>query len=317
MPGGGRLAGLRPGTGQPGLRAECQDHPQRASAAWAARPQNPVSSARRTKPPAPSEDQPGATARVPDLLSSVSGRRPCAVARSRPAEGAVMLVAGVDSSTQSCKVVLCEAEDGTVVGRGSAPHPEGTEVDPAAWWTALQAAGHGLLDRADAIGVAGQQHGMVVLDEAGEVVRPALLWNDLRSADAAEELIAGRGGPGWWASHVGSVPGPSFTVTKLRWLATHEPASAARVRAVLLPHDWLTARLRSAGDDQVMPVPGTADLVTDRGDASGTGYYYPAENRWLPDVAAAAIGHEIMLPRVARPAEIVGRTPWGAALSAG
>ncbi len=228
-----------------------------------------------------------------------------------------MLVAGVDSSTQSCKVVLCEAEDGTVVGRGSAPHPEGTEVDPAAWWTALQAAGHGLLDRADAIGVAGQQHGMVVLDEAGEVVRPALLWNDLRSADAAEELIAGRGGPGWWASHVGSVPAPSFTVTKLRWLATHEPASAARVRAVLLPHDWLTARLRSAGEDQAMPVPGTADLVTDRGDASGTGYYYPAENRWLPDVAAAAIGHEITLPRVARPAEIVGRTPWGAALSAG
>jgi xylulokinase len=66
-----------------------------------------------------------------------------------------------------------------------------------------------------------------------------------------------------------------------------------------------------------MPVPGTADLVTDRGDASGTGYYFPAENRWLPDVAAAAIGHEITLPRVARPAEIVGRTPWGAALSAG
>ncbi|MGH3409616.1 MAG: FGGY family carbohydrate kinase, partial [Streptosporangiaceae bacterium] len=224
----------------------------------------------------------------------------------------MMLVAGVDSSTQSCKVVLCEAGDGTVVGRGSAPHPEGTEVDPEAWWEALQAAGRGLLDRADAIGVAGQQHGMVVLDEAGQVVRPALLWNDLRSADAAAELIAARGGPGWWADHVGSVPAPSFTVTKLRWLATHEPGNAARVRAVLLPHDWLTARLRGS-----LPVPGTADLVTDRGDASGTGYYCPAQNRWLPDVAAAAIGHEIALPRVARPAEIVGRTPSGAALSAG
>src|SRR6185437_13146846 len=222
-----------------------------------------------------------------------------------------MLVAGVDSSTQSCKVVLCEAQDGTVVGRGSAPHPEGTEADPEAWWQALLAAGHGLLDRAGAVGVAGQQHGMVVLDEAGEVVRPALLWNDLRSAGAAAELI-GRGGPQWWASQVGSVPLPSFTVTKLRWLATHEPDNAARVRAVLLPHDYLTARLRGA-----LPAPGTADLVTDRGDASGTGYYYPAGNRWLPEVAAAAIGHEVTLRRVARPAEIVGATPWGAALSAG
>ena len=243
-----------------------------------------------------------------------------------------MLVAGVDSSTQSCKVVLCDPDDGTVVGRGSAPHPDGTEVDPAAWWQALQAAGDGLLDRAAAIAVAGQQHGMVALDAAGEVVRPALLWNDLRSADASAELIAERGGPGWWASHVGSVPTPSFTVTKLRWLARNEPDNAARTRAVLLPHDWLTARLRgagknsagknsagknSAGQDQAMPVPGSGALVTDRGDASGTGYYSPAENRWRPGVAAAAIGHEIELPRVARPAEVVGQTPWGAALAAG
>jgi sugar (pentulose or hexulose) kinase len=110
------------------------------------------------------------------------------------------LVAGVDSSTQSCTVVLCRAEDGVVVARGSAPHPPGTEVDPAAWWAALCQAGDGLLERADAIGVAGQQHGMVVLDSAGEVVRPALLWNDLRSAQAADELVAveaaGRAGDG-------------------------------------------------------------------------------------------------------------------------
>ena len=101
-----------------------------------------------------------------------------------------MLVAGVDSSTQSTKVLLCQAEDGTIVGRGSAPHPPGTECAPAAWWSALEEAGRGLLDRADAIGVAAQQHGMVVLDEAGEVIRPAMLWNDLHSAQAARELIA-------------------------------------------------------------------------------------------------------------------------------
>ena len=140
-----------------------------------------------------------------------------------------MLVAGVDSSTQSTKVVLCEAGDGTVVGRGSAPHPAGTEADPAAWWAALQQAGEGLLDRAGAVGVAGQQHGMIVLDEAGEVIRPALLWNDLRSAAAAAELTGELGGPSWWASHTGSVPTASFTVTKLRWLATRSrPAPGAR-----------------------------------------------------------------------------------------
>ena len=103
-----------------------------------------------------------------------------------------MLVAGVDSSTQSTKVILCEAEDGTIVGRGSAPHPAGTECPPDAWLTALHQAGEGLLARADAIGVAGQQHGMIVLDEDGEVIRPALLWNDLRSAAAVKQLVAER-----------------------------------------------------------------------------------------------------------------------------
>src|SRR5262249_50220199 len=120
------------------------------------------------------------------------------------------------------------AGDGTVVGRGSAPHPGGTETDPAAWWTALAQAGDGLLQRAAAVGVAGQQHGMVVLDAAGEVIRPALLWNDLRSASAAAALIRERGGPLWWATQTGSVPTASFTVTKLRWLPHPAPAPAAR-----------------------------------------------------------------------------------------
>ena len=165
-----------------------------------------------------------------------------------------MLVAGVDSSTQSTKVVLCDAGDGTVVGRGSAPHPPGTEVDPVAWWDALGQAGAGLLDQAAAVGVAGQQHGMVVLDETGQVIRPALLWNDLRSAAAAAELIGELGGRDAWAKATGSVPTASFTVTKLRWLATAEPGAAARVRTVLLPHDWLTWRLAGA-------VPGARSIL--------------------------------------------------------
>jgi xylulokinase len=216
-----------------------------------------------------------------------------------------MLVAGIDSSTQSAKVVLCDAADGTVVGAGSAPHPPGTEVDPGAWWDALQRAGDRLLDRAAAIAIAGQQHGSVVLDSHGNVIRPALLWNDMRSASAAADLVAELGGPSWWAEVTGSVPTASFTVTKLRWLAEHEPANAGLVARVLLPHDWLTWRL------------GASEPVTDRGDASGTGYFATAKGQWLPAVAAAALGHEPTLPRVAAPGEVVGQTPGGALLGPG
>ena len=218
-----------------------------------------------------------------------------------------MLVAGVDSSTQSTKVLLCQAEDGVIVGHATSPHPDGTECDPELWWHALASAGDGLLDRAEAIGVAAQQHGMVVLDEDGRVIRPALLWNDMRSAPQAAALIAEMGGPAEWARLTGSVPTASFTVTKLRWLAENEPDAAARTDRVLLPHDWLTWRLAGA----------SAEPTTDRGDASGTGYFSPAADRWLPDLAEAALRRPVRLPRVAAPAEIVARTPGGAALSAG
>jgi xylulokinase len=147
---------------------------------------------------------------------------------------------------------------------------------------------------------------MVVLDAGGEVIRPALLWNDLRSAGAAAGLVREFGGPQWWARETGSVPTASFTVTKLRWLAEHEPDHASRVATVLLPHDWLTWRLL-----------GGTDMVTDRGDASGTGYFSPATGTWLPDLAQAALGHPVRLPRVAAPGETVGQTASGAAVSAG
>jgi xylulokinase len=238
-----------------------------------------------------------------------------------------MLVAGVDSSTQSTKVLLCRADDGAVVGQATAPHPDGTECDPELWWQALTAAGQGLLDHADGIGVAAQQHGMVVLDEAGQVIRPALLWNDMRSAPQAAALIAELGGPAEWARQTGSVPTASFTVTKLRWLAENEPAAAARTAQVLLPHDWLTWRLAggpgpggpaSGGPASGGPASGGApEPATDRGDASGTGYFSPASGRWLPEIAEVALGHPVRLPRVAAPAETVARTPDGAALSAG
>ncbi len=217
------------------------------------------------------------------------------------------LVAGVDSSTQSVKVVVCDPETGEVVREGRAPHPEGTECPPEAWWQALSIASAGLLDGVAAVSVGGQQHGMVVLDADGVVVRPALLWNDTRSAPDAEDLVAELGGPQAWAAAVGSVPVASFTVTKLRWLARVEPANAARAERVLLPHDWLTWRL--AGE----PV----EATTDRGDASGTGYWSPAEGAYRPDLLQLALGRAVDVPRVAGPAEPVGETREGALLAPG
>src|SRR6478735_6787037 len=207
------------------------------------------------------------------------------LARQRPAgDPAVMdqpgdhmtdgrtLVAGVDSSTQSTKVVVCDADTGEVVRTARAPHPDGTEVHPDRWWEAYEhACGDGVLDGVAAIAVGGQQHGMVTLDEDDTVVRDALLWNDTRSAAAARDLTAELGGVGAWVDAVGLVPVASFTVTKLRWLAEHEPENAARVARVVLPHDWLTGRILQQGN-------GFERWSTDRGDASGTGYWSAAKN---------------------------------------
>ncbi|WP_069167746.1 xylulokinase [Nocardia altamirensis] len=221
-------------------------------------------------------------------------------------------VAGVDSSTQSCKVVVCDAETGEILHQAHAPHPDGTEAPPQAWWDALDTAGAGLLDRVDAVAVAGQQHGLVALDADGQPVRDALLWNDVRSAAAAEELVAELGGPQAWADAVGSVPLAAFTVAKLRWLADHEPDAADRTATIMLPHDYLTWRLRGGAAGSA-PEP-----TTDRGDASGTGYWSPATGDYRKDLLALGFrGRTPELPRVLAPAEAAGRTPAGALVAAG
>ncbi len=222
------------------------------------------------------------------------------------------LVAGVDSSTQSCKVVVRDADTGALVRSGSAPHPDGTEIDPQAWWQALQRAitAAGGIEDVAAVAVAGQQHGMVCLGESGAVVRDALLWNDTRSAPAAADLVAELPGGGKaWAEAVGSVPVASYTVTKLRGLAEAEPENADRTAAVCLPHDWLTWRLAGA--------PGLDTLVTDRGDASGTGYWSPATGEYRTDLLDLALGRHPLLPRVLGPAEPAGRTATGVLLGPG
>jgi xylulokinase len=218
------------------------------------------------------------------------------------------LVAGIDSSTQSTKVLLVRASDGKVVDQNTAQHPGGTEVHPDAWWDALKEAGAGLLEKAAAIGVGGQQHGMIALDADDHVVRPALLWNDLRSAPQIDTVVTHLGGPQACADTIGSVPAASFTITKLRWMFENEPDNAHRTQAVLLPHDWLTWMLG-----------GRTQQTTDHGDASGTGYYSPATRQWLPQLAAWALGRDTApeLPRLAAPSDTVGRTKSGAILAAG
>jgi xylulokinase len=218
------------------------------------------------------------------------------------------LVAGVDTSTQSCKVQIVDAATGEVVRHGRASHPDGTEVDPAAWLAALQTAidDAGGLDDVTAVSVGGQQHGMVCLDEAGDVVRPALLWNDNRSAAAALELTEELGGPAAWAEQIGVVPVASLTVTKLRWLAEREPEHALRTAAVCLPHDWLTWQLAGAGSLHA--------LVTDRGDASGTGYWSTVDGAYRTDLLVRALGHEARVPTVLKPHEVAGSVADGAAV---
>ena len=229
------------------------------------------------------------------------------------------LIAGVDSSTQSCKIVIRDLATGLIVRTGSAKHPEGTEVDPSAWLVALHEAiaAAGGIDDVAAISIAAQQHGMVVLDSFGEVIRPALLWNDVRSAESALDLIDEIGAE-VFVEKTGSIPVASFTITKLRWLRDNEPENAARVAAVALPHDWLTWRLRGFG-----PVgssefgPDFGELITDRSDASGTGYFNSEQNAYERMMFVQALGRDAILPKVLAFNERAGVSKSGLVFAAG
>ncbi|MEU6279316.1 xylulokinase [Streptomyces sp. NPDC047028] len=210
------------------------------------------------------------------------------------------LVVGVDTSTQSTKALVVDAATGQVVARGQAPHTvssgAGRESDPRQWWEALCSALGQCGDsarEASAVSIGGQQHGLVTLDARGEPVRPALLWNDVRSAPQARRLVEELGGPKGWADRAGSVPGASFTVTKWAWLSEHEPEAVGATKAVRLPHDYLTERLTGHG-------------TTDRGDASGTGWWASATETYDEETLAHVGLDPDLLPRVVRPGEVAG-----------
>lgn len=213
------------------------------------------------------------------------------------------VVVGVDSSTQSCKVLVVEVGTGRTVASATAPHPEGTAIDPRAWVEALRRAwdAAGVRSRGDllGVGVSAQQHGMVAVDPQGRPVHDALLWNDTRSADQAARLIADLG-IGSWMEATNVLPVPSITLTKLAWLREHEPQAAARVQRVMLPHDWLVMHLTGA-------------FATDRSDASGTGYFDATSNRYRLDLLDRYFGAVPELPAVLEPGAVSGtlRPEWG------
>ena len=216
------------------------------------------------------------------------------------------LVAGIDTSTQSTKVRITDALTGEQVRFGQAKHPDGTSVNPEYWWEAFQAAAEqaGGLDDVAALAVGGQQHGMVILDRQGNVIRDAMLWNDISSAPEAADLIEQFGaapaepgepadqtarGKERWVKAVGSSPVASFTLTKIAWVAAHEPDNAKKIAAICLPHDWLSWRIAGYG-----PVAEGEDahleaLFTDRSDASGTIYYDAAQDEYRRDLIALAL----------------------------
>ncbi len=221
------------------------------------------------------------------------------------------LVLGVDSSTQSTKVEMRDADSGELLGSGRAPHPSTSpprsEQDPEAWREALvEARQHAGSIAVVAMAIAAQQHGLVALDRAGQVIRPAKLWNDTESAPDAQWLVEQLGGPEAWTEACGSMPVSSLTISKLSWLHRCEPEHFERIAQVLLPHDWLTYRM-------------SGRFTTDRGDASGTGYWSPAEGRWRPDLLDVVDGTKdwaSCLPEVLGPTDRV-REREGAVIAPG
>jgi xylulokinase len=211
------------------------------------------------------------------------------------------------------KVVIRDAHTGQLVREGRASHPDGTEVDPAHWLTGLHAAFNdaGGLDDVEAISIAGQQHGMVALDSDGEVIRPALLWNDTRSAKEAEDLNREVGGDHVIARKVGSKLVASFTASKVRWMADHEPDNASRVASIALPHDWLSWQLQGGKD--------LTKLFTDRSDASGTGYFDPSTSHYRDEIVRLALRHDqnFTLPKIIEPSQFGGTTLAGIPIAAG
>ncbi|KQV23654.1 xylulose kinase [Rhizobium sp. Root1203] len=222
------------------------------------------------------------------------------------------LVAGIDSSTQSCTVVLREIVGGKVVAEARAPHPVTTpprsEQAPQAWWDALCVAMnvlHSYGSRIAAISVGGQGHGLVLLDTNGQALRDAKLWNDTEAAQDAA-LLSEKLSPVEWASRTGSVPAPALTVSKLAWTERTFPGLVRTANHIMLPSDYILFRL-------------TGRAATERGVSSGTGYFNPFLNVWdyeLAELAVPGVAWDKVLPDLVGSSEASGVVKSDCGLSA-
>lgn len=193
---------------------------------------------------------------------------------------------GIDCGTQGTKALLLDRA-GIAHGRGYAAHSliereSGAREQQPAWWVeALRSAVRQAVGQTGAevraLSVSGQQHGLVVLDENNKVIRPAKLWNDTETAPQNEELVQLFGGKKGWFERFGIVPLTGYTASKLLWLKQNEPTNFARIRHILLPHEYLNFYL-------------TGHLQAECGDASGTGYFDPRTCQWAREVLDAIDG---------------------------
>src|SRR5512147_1262548 len=198
------------------------------------------------------------------------------------------LLLGVDSGTQSTKVLVVDARDGKVLASAAQPYdlipnlpPGAKEQHPHTWRDATAASIRRSLRQAKAsaaevkaIGVSGQQHGFVPLDRDGEVIRPAKLWCDTSTAAECEEITAKLGGLKQTIRALGNAVLPGFTASKILWLKNHEPKNYQRLATVLLPHDYLNFWL-------------TGRKTMEYGDASGTALMDVRKRKWSAAVVDA------------------------------
>jgi xylulokinase len=210
---------------------------------------------------------------------------------------------GIDLGTSELKALLLDERHRIVATAGERltlqrPHPRWSEQHPADWWHATDvvlqrlAADHpAAMAAVQAIGLSGQMHGAVLLDAAGDVLRPAMLWNDGRSDAECR----------WLESAVprlrelaGNMAMPGFTAPKLAWVRAHEPAVFERVQGVLLPKDWLRLQL-------------TGERASDMSDASGTLWLDVGRRQWSPELLAATRLSDRHMPRLVEGTDIAGR----------
>jgi xylulokinase len=223
-------------------------------------------------------------------------------------------VLAVDLGTTNCKTVLLDAQcrivqKHTVEYPVSVPRPGWAEQQPEEWWQAVKASIRRVVAQADAgavgaIGLSGQMHGLVALDARGQVVRPAILWNDQRSAPQCEEIYARVGGRDGLRTHTNNPMLPGYTGGKILWLRANEPEHYAAVATVLLPKDYIRYRMTGA-------------YGTDVSDASGTGLFDVRRRCWAAALLDTLELPERWFPHVHESADVVGELDAGLAAELG